>query len=151
MVLKRPLQTSNGFWGDHHHWMFFGGLTIAINGFSVVFVFCYHHFQWFSMVQDHWSNDAMVSMDRCGLICSMCTKCWKEYIMFKVKSGLLGLSTNDYNSVYIPKQLQKVPFLEASFRAIFCTIFCTIFGLLGPGPLGLCSWARPWGPYRSPR
>ena len=59
--------------------------------------------------------------------------------MFKVKSGLLGLSTNDYNSVYIPKQLQKVPFLEASFRAIFCTIFCTIFGLLGPGPLGLCS------------
>ena len=55
--------------------------------------------------------------------------------MFKVKSGLLGLSTNDYNSVYIPKQLQKVPFLEASFRAIFCTIF----GLLGPGPLGLCS------------
>ena len=39
--------------------------------------------------------------------------------MFKVKSGLLGLSTNYYNSVYIPKQLQNVPFLEASFRTIF--------------------------------
>ena len=22
--LKRPLQIFNGFWGDHHHWMFFG-------------------------------------------------------------------------------------------------------------------------------
>ena len=47
--------------------MFFGGLTIDINGFSMVFEFCYHCFQWFSMVPDHWSNDAMVSMDRCGL------------------------------------------------------------------------------------
>ena len=48
--------------------MFFGGLTIAINGFSMVFLFFYHRFQWFSMVLDHWSNDAMVSMDRCGLL-----------------------------------------------------------------------------------
>ena len=24
MVLKVPLQIFNGFWGDHHHWMFFG-------------------------------------------------------------------------------------------------------------------------------
>ena len=43
--------------------MFFDGLTIAINGF----LFFYHRFQWFLMVPDHWSNDAMVSMDRCGL------------------------------------------------------------------------------------
>jgi len=48
--------------------MFFGGLTIAINGFSMVFLFFYHRFQWFSMVPDHWSNDAMVSMDRRGLL-----------------------------------------------------------------------------------
>ena len=68
MVLKRPLQISNGFWGDHHHWMFFGGMTIAINGFSMVFLFSYHCFQWFLMVPDHWSNNAMVSMDRCGLM-----------------------------------------------------------------------------------
>ena len=47
--------------------MFLGGLTIAINGFTMVFWCCYHRFQWFSMVPDHWSNDAMVSMDRCGL------------------------------------------------------------------------------------
>ena len=48
---------------------FLGGLTIAINGFTMVFdiAYCYHRFQWFSMVLDHWSNDAMVSMDRCGL------------------------------------------------------------------------------------
>ena len=31
------------------------------------FWFCYHCFQWFSMIHYHWSNDAMVSMDRCGL------------------------------------------------------------------------------------
>ena len=47
---------------------FLGGLTIAINGFTMVFLCCYHRFQWFSMVPDHWSNDAMVSMDRCGLV-----------------------------------------------------------------------------------
>ena len=46
---------------------FLGGLTIAINGFTMVFLCCYHRFQWFLMVPDHWSNDAMVSMDRCGL------------------------------------------------------------------------------------
>ena len=71
MVLKRPLQIFNGFWGDHHHWMFLGSLTIAINGFTMVFWCCYHRFQWFSMVLDHWSNDAMVSMDRCGLMWSL--------------------------------------------------------------------------------
>ena len=48
--------------------MFFGSLTIAINGFSMFFLFCYHRFQWFAMISDHWSNDAMVSMDRCGLV-----------------------------------------------------------------------------------
>ena len=50
MVLKRPLQISNGFWGDHHHWMFFGCLTIAINGFSMVFDFstiAFNGFRWF--------------------------------------------------------------------------------------------------------
>ena len=46
MVLKQPLQIFNGFWGDHHHWMFFGGLTIAIDGFSMFFLFFYHRFQW---------------------------------------------------------------------------------------------------------
>ena len=27
--------------------------------------------QWFSMVPDHWSNDAMVSMDCCGLVATV--------------------------------------------------------------------------------
>ena len=47
--------------------MFFGTLTIANNGFSMVFRSPNHWFQWFSMVKDHWSNDGMVSMDRTGL------------------------------------------------------------------------------------
>ena len=47
--------------------MFFGTLTIANDGFSMVFGSPNHWFQWFSMVKDHWSNDGMVSMDRTGL------------------------------------------------------------------------------------
>ena len=50
MVLKRPLEIFNGFGGDHHHWMVFGGLTIAINGFSMVFGFAtiaFNGFRWF--------------------------------------------------------------------------------------------------------
>ena len=75
MVLKRPLQIFNGFlrrpsplnvfWrSDHCHQWFFNG-----------FWSCYHRFQWFSMVPDHWSNDAMVSMDRCGLTQSILRHC----------------------------------------------------------------------------
>ena len=47
--------------------MFFDTLTIANDGFSMVFGSPNHLFQWFSMVKDHWSNDGMVSMDRTGL------------------------------------------------------------------------------------
>ena len=83
-VLKRPLQIFNGFWGDHHHWMFLGGLTIAINGFTMVFWCCYHRFWWFLMVSDHWSNDAMVSMDRCGLVTP-----FDKYMICKEKSSYL--------------------------------------------------------------
>ena len=54
--LRRP-SPLNVFWqSDHCHQWFFNG-----------FWYCYHRFQWFSMVLDHWSNDAMVSMDRYGL------------------------------------------------------------------------------------
>ena len=54
--------------------MFFGSLTIAINVFLMFFfLFFYHRFQLFSMVLDHWSNDAMVSMDRCGLVGQLTT------------------------------------------------------------------------------
>ena len=55
--LRRP-SPLNVFWrSDHCHQWFFDG-----------FSFFYHRFQWFSMVRDHWSNDAMVSMDRYGLV-----------------------------------------------------------------------------------
>ena len=53
MVLKRPLQIFNGFWGDHHHWIFFVGLTIAINSFSMVFHFStivFNGFRWFRTI-----------------------------------------------------------------------------------------------------
>ena len=56
--------------------MFFGTLTIANDGFSMVFGLPNHWFQWFSMVKDHWSNDGMVSMDRTGLPCMQhCCSC----------------------------------------------------------------------------
>ena len=52
-VLNQPLQIFNGFWRDHHHWMFFGGLTIATNGFSMVFDFAtiaFNGFRWFRTI-----------------------------------------------------------------------------------------------------
>ena len=47
--------------------MIFSPQTIDFNGFSMVWGSFNHWFQWFSMVMDHWSNDAMVSMDRSPL------------------------------------------------------------------------------------
>ena len=47
--------------------MFFGRSDHCHQWFYDGFLCCYHRFQWFSMVPDHQSNDAMVSMDRCGL------------------------------------------------------------------------------------
>ena len=41
--------------------MFFGTLTIAKDGFSMVFGSPNCWFQWFLMVKDHWSNDGMES------------------------------------------------------------------------------------------
>ena len=69
MVLKRQLHANFQWFFEETITIecFLGGLTIAINGFTMFFLCCYHRFQWFSMVLDHWSNDAMVSMDRCGL------------------------------------------------------------------------------------
>ena len=51
MVLKRSLKIFNGFGGHYHHWMFFGTLTIANGGFSLVFGPPNHLF---SMVKGHW-------------------------------------------------------------------------------------------------
>ena len=74
---------------------FLGGLTIAINGFTMVFWCCYHRFQWFSMVPDHWSNDAMVSMDRCGLTGYFLTwlkseKNWMSLWIWEMRALLAG-------------------------------------------------------------
>ena len=33
-ILKRPLKIFNGFGGHHYHWIFFGPLTIANDGFQ---------------------------------------------------------------------------------------------------------------------
>ena len=54
--LRKPSPLNVFRLSDHCHQWFFDG-----------FWFFYHRFQWFSMVPDHWSNDAMVSMDRHGL------------------------------------------------------------------------------------
>ena len=51
--------------------MFFGGLTIAINGFSMFFFILLPSLSMVFNGPDHWLNDAMVSMDRCGLTSTM--------------------------------------------------------------------------------
>merc|ERR1711872_1027316 len=42
-------------------------MTNAFNGFLMVLGSFNHWFQWFSMVMDHWSNNAMVLMDHSPL------------------------------------------------------------------------------------
>ena len=41
--------------------------TIAFNGFSMVVESFNYLFQWFSIVMDHWSHNAMVLMDHSPL------------------------------------------------------------------------------------
>ena len=71
--------------------MFFGGLTIALNVFSMVFFVFYHRFQWFSMVPDHWSNDAMVSMDRRGLLVHLRIEIFSTHTITQSKLSFFGL------------------------------------------------------------
>ena len=65
--LRGTIEYNHFFCANHFHLMFFSPLTIAFNGFSMVWGSFNHWIQWFSMVMDHWSNDAMVSMDRSPL------------------------------------------------------------------------------------
>ena len=56
-----PLWKFNGFQGHHchcHHWM---------NGLESIH-WNQMEWQWFSMVCNHWSNDGMAAIHRCGLI-----------------------------------------------------------------------------------
>ena len=87
MFLKRPFKIVNGLGGNHHHWMFFGTLTIAIDGLSMIFGSPNHWFKRFSMVKDHLSNygmvlmeyfDGMVSMERSGLMMNIG---WRLFII----------------------------------------------------------------------
>ena len=59
--LRQPSPLNVFLQSDHCHQWFFNGCWS-----------CYHRFQWFSMVLYHWSNDAMVSMHRYGLIWQLC-------------------------------------------------------------------------------
>ena len=69
-----PFARTNGINGfsmvfglpNHYHYLIFSPQTIAFDGFPMVLGSFNHWFQWFSMVMDHWSNNAMVLMD-CSL------------------------------------------------------------------------------------
>ena len=109
MVLKQPLQIFNGFWGDHHHWMFFGGLTIAINGFSMFFYFAtiaFNGFRWFRTIGQsmRWFRWIVVVSYRPWIQLFYLKKMkqyshfWKQYSRFCNLSRLLlaeGFKPND--------------------------------------------------------
>ena len=63
--LRQPSPLNVFLQSDHCHQWFFNGCWS-----------CYHRFQWFSMVLYHWSNDAMVTMHRYGLIDLVFLKAW---------------------------------------------------------------------------
>ena len=52
---------------NHYLKLIFSPQTIAFNDFLMVLGSFNHWFQWFSMVKDHWSNNAMVSIYRSPL------------------------------------------------------------------------------------
>ena len=56
MVSKRPLQFSIFFLGNRRHWMFFGTMTIDINGFSMFFLVLQPLFWLTSMVFKSFNN-----------------------------------------------------------------------------------------------
>ena len=62
----------NGFWSINHwpRW-FFSLATIGLDGFAMVFGLATIGLNGFSMVANHWSNDGMVTIHRCGLNCSI--------------------------------------------------------------------------------
>ena len=67
-----PLWKINGFQGHHCHWM--NGLESIHwnqwngNGFLVWQPLVPMEWRWFSMVCNHWSNNGMVTIHRCGLL-----------------------------------------------------------------------------------
>ena len=69
---------------NYHHLMIPSPRTIGFNGFSMVLGSFNHWFQWFSMVMDHWSNDAMVSM-----YCSPLTNMFTTTTISKEVGGYL--------------------------------------------------------------
>ena len=91
--------------------MFFGTLAIANDGFSMVFGSPNHWFRWFSMVQDHWSNDGMVSMDRTGLFAILLLLSYVE-----IQGGGHYLRHNHQDRLYIGDKCYNVFFL--------CCIIC---------------------------
>ena len=52
--------------------------TIGTNGFSMVFQSANHWWRCFSMVANHWSNDAMVTIHRSGLVPSISLLHWRS-------------------------------------------------------------------------
>ena len=67
-----PLWKINGFQGHHCHWM--NGLESIHwnqwngNGFLAWQPMVPMEWRWFSMVCNHWSNNGMVTIHRCGLL-----------------------------------------------------------------------------------
>ena len=96
-------------WSDHCNQWFFNG-----------FWSCYHRFQWFSMVPDHWSNNAMVSMDRRGLIFLHRSK--SAFLCFRFSSQ--PSSTQKEEIFLVMKATTRVGPNVASGNVLFCVVSC---------------------------
>ena len=122
------------WWSDHCNQWFFNG-----------FWSCYHRFQWFSMVLDHWSNDAMVSMDRCGLPVTM-------KLLMTMMIHQLSVTSNKVSSQLISPQNWPVfifPLTQSepdiyhlnsnqSLKKFPVVLTCTYFSFyLSSGPRGI--------------
>ena len=130
---RRPSPLNVFWWHEHCNQWFFNG-----------FWSCYHRFQWFSMVLDHWSNDAMVLMDRRGLKITFLTQMLHELMArdgceqwpFNLPFHRTGL-TAAAAWAEIQSELGRRGFDQNRFPPIWSQLLLeTIFGLLTGGSCG---------------
>ena len=124
--LRKPSPLNVFRLSDHCHQWFFDGFLIV-----------YHRFQWFLMVPDHWSNDAMVLMDRHGLIrTNMIFKFFhQEFLMFFERGNPCWV-VNDYKLRGTGKAWtkQEVNFFQMQAFLQIAGKCCYLCGLLEPPP-----------------
>ena len=78
------------------------------------------------MVPDHWSNDAMVSMDRCGLLLFLAAGPWlPDGLPFFGEDGLINISRGQAGALIKQREAFSLNLLslETTFNDLYSSRF----------------------------